>query len=199
MIPRNVAKFNAKLEENEFQALGNSEEGVAMKTKLTCLALWLFLLVSTAAYAETGPSPLPLPTGIRLPSQVAEAQAGSYATLEVMPASTILAVSDTLTVTVRIHNHSVECTFYATELTLSQQGPDAPIFEHVSPPTVGPPITLPFTLTAVHTGTITFSAYAYGEYNCGSGWYWSGAWGDSEPVSVWVEKYQTYLPMVLRD
>ncbi|UCC87723.1 MAG: hypothetical protein JSV81_00030 [Anaerolineales bacterium] len=166
-----------------------------MKTKPTFLALWLLLLIATTAYAETRPSLLP--TGSPPPSHVAEAYPVFSTTLEVIPASTILVVSDTLTVTVQIRDESVECTFYAMELTLSQQGPDAPIFEHVSPATVGPPITRPFSLTAVHTGTITFSAYAFGEYGCSGGWYWGAAWGDSEPVSVWVEKYQTYLPMIL--
>jgi hypothetical protein len=124
------------------------------------------------------------------------------ATVEVIPAVTELRMSETLVVTVSVST-SEGCIFPIYELTIGQGGGDAPIFEYVSPPTatVGPPVSNPitFTLTAVSTGTVTFGAVAYGERYCGDYWQWTYLRGESEPVTVWLEKYQIYLPMIVKN
>jgi hypothetical protein len=124
------------------------------------------------------------------------------ATVEVIPLVTELRMSETLVVTVSVGT-SEGCTFPIYELTLSQGSADGPIFEYVSPPTatVGPPVSNPitFTLTAVSTGTVTFDALAYGERYCGDYWQWRYLRGESEPVTVWLEERQIYLPLVMKN
>jgi hypothetical protein len=120
------------------------------------------------------------------------------ATVEVVPSVIVLQMSETLLVTVSVST-SEGCQFPIYELTLGQS---VPIFEYVSPPTavVGPPVSNPFTytLTAVSTGTVTFAALVYGERYCGDYWNWMYLRGGSEPVMVWLEKHQTYLPLILK-
>lgn len=119
-------------------------------------------------------------------------------TVEVVPARTHLAVGETLTVVVTIDNHSLGCQYPVFDLTLSQQGGDAPIFDFLSPPVVGPPVyaTTWYTLSAALSGTITLGATAYGERNCGDGWIWTYVAGESVPVTV--GPYEVSLPLILR-
>ncbi len=120
-------------------------------------------------------------------------------TVEVIPTTTLLTVGEPLSVAVHIYDHSTEgCYFVPYDLTLSQQGDDAPIFGYVSPPVVGPPVSnpTPFTLTAITTGTVILRASAYGEMYCGF-WQWTYFTGESGPIVVALEKRQIYLPIII--
>lgn len=77
------------------------------------------------------------------------------------------------------------CVYPVYELTLTQAGDDAPIFEPESV-IVGPGVPMPHTITvtAVTTGTITFDVQLYGERNCGNGWQWHYLYGESANVTV---------------
>jgi len=123
-------------------------------------------------------------------------------TLDVMPARTWSVIGETLTVTITKHATEGGCYYATYDLTLDQRGDDAPIFEYASSPIVGPPVSYPvaFTLTAVHTGSITLKATAYGEiYFCDSEycfWQWAFVYGESDLVTVWTQAYETYLPLI---
>ncbi len=121
------------------------------------------------------------------------------ATVVVSPSATELRVHQVLQVTVSITT-SPGCSFPIFELTLNQ---DVPIFEYTSPPTatVGPPVGNPFTytLTAVSTGTVTFSALAYGERYCNDFFVWHYLGGGSMPVTVLAWEHQMYLPLMWKE
>jgi hypothetical protein len=162
------------------------------------LVVYVLFQGSAQAHAPTStPTLPPIPT----PSCAQDR------TLDVVPARTWAVISDTITVTVSVSiAPTINSCYYATyDLTLSQRGEDAPLFEHTSPPVIGPGVSYPavFTLSAIHTGTITLRATAYGEYYvCISEhcyWQWAYVSGESDPVMVWAEAYETYMPLVPRD
>lgn len=147
-------------------------------------------LMATSALTPNSASPLPCTPNL---------------SLEVMPERTLIVLSSTLTVSVSRLAQEGGCTYAMYELTLQQQGDDAPIFEYNSPQTIGPGVSEPamFTLTATSTGVITFKAVAYGEYNlcdpetfC---WQWAYVEGQSNRVNVLLEVYETYLPIIFKD
>ena len=156
--------------------------------------------VFTIEVAASGTGATTTPTLIPTPTLISSTVFS--ATVEVIPTVTELRVSETLVVTASVST-SEGCIFPIYELALGQGGGDAPVFEYISPPTatVGPPVSNPitFTLTAVSTDTVSFSALAYGERYCGDYWQWTYLRGESEPVTVWLEKYQFYLPMIMKN
>jgi hypothetical protein len=116
--------------------------------------------------------------------------------LHVVTARTLLTVGEILTGEVSIHDNSVGCQFGAMDLTLRQQNGDVFALERhkVTSPGSG----AVFTLTAVSSGTVTLSAYAFGEHNCGhsrSDWYWAGVGGTSDPITI-VEPAAGMMPAV---
>lgn len=124
--------------------------------------------------------------------------------LVVAPESITTTVGDTFIVTVTRQTSPASCFFAMYDLTLNQTG-DQALFTYNSPPKVGPPVSSPvtFTLTASATGTITFAASAYGEYNpCGPTdfcWQWSFANGASRPVTVTLGARAFYLPFLQKN
>jgi len=124
--------------------------------------------------------------------------------LVVAPESITTTVGDTFIVTVTRQTSPASCFFAMYDLTLNQTG-DQALFTYNSPQTVGPPVGSPvtFTLTASATGTITFTASAFGEYNsCGPTdfcWQWSSANGASRPVTVTLGARSFYLPFLQKN
>jgi len=116
-------------------------------------------------------------------------------TVQVTPTSLEVLNYQPLTVTVAIKNHSVGCQYPVYDLTLRQSSSGSPIFTFTSPAVVGPgvgEITI-YTLTAQATGAVTLTASAYGEQNCGSGWFWHYVNGTSPLITVREPPAQLYL------
>jgi hypothetical protein len=144
--------------------------------------------MATAAKHKPTNTPTPTPTPTRYFS----------VTVEVRPERAELKFAEPLTVTVMVHDESQECGYLVYDITLSERGEDAPIFEFLSPQIVGPPVLMPatFTLKATTGGKVAFFAWVYGETTCGGGWSWIPASGLSEPVTV--ESERSYLPVIFR-
>lgn len=174
------------------------------RLKLLLLALLLVLLVGTvyllttitptsgAMAKEAKKKPTSTPTPTPTPTRYFSV------TTEVLPERAALKFAEVLTVTVLVHDESQGCGYLVFDITLSERGEDAPIFEFLSPQTVGPPVLMPaaFTLKAKTSGEVAFFARVYGETNCGGGWSWIPAPGLSEPVTV--ESERSFLPVVFR-
>jgi len=148
----------------------------------------------------------PGPAQARRPAEVfalatVSATSDVSVTVEVLPEPVTVDVGDLLSVTVRLIDHGGTCSFLAYDLTLIQEGPNAPIFQHVSPPTstVGPPVYSPtlFVLQAVHTGAVTFRASVFGEKYCGF-WQWWYLSGESAPVRVGLNE-SFFLPLAMKN
>jgi hypothetical protein len=142
--------------------------------------------------AEQGPTPTPSPAPV------------FSATMSIISSQNKVAVGDTLVVTVTI-NVSEGCVYPIYEMSLPQVSDDGGEFVYLSPPThtVGPPVTNPFsyTLTAVHTGTVSFSGETYGERYCGDYWNWQYVNGSSDLMQIVAaeplpQQNQIYLPWV---
>ena len=122
------------------------------------------------------PTPTPTPVSCHLNVRI-----------DVIPSATLLMVGEALTATVYLNDNSVGGCYFAThDLTLTQHGDDAPIFEPASS-VIGSGVSYPatFTLTAVMPGTVTLNAQAYGEvYLPPHRWVWHYEWGVSGPVTV---------------
>ncbi len=149
---------------------------------------WMDIIGESEPVTVTEPSPTPWPEPTYTPTPTATPTAVyTYFSVDVqvIPESDVVAAGEEFEVTVNIINNSVGCIFPVYELTLTQEGEDAPVF---SPETVveGPPVseTTVFTLTADSPGTVTFKASAYGERYCNDFWQWMYINGQSDPVTV---------------
>lgn len=124
------------------------------------------------------------------------------ATMSIVPSQVQLAVGESIVVTVAIAV-SQGCSFPIYELSLQQSSSNGGAFAYVSPPThtVGPPVSNPFTytLTAITTGTVTFSGQAYGERYCGDYWAWTYVNGVSQAVQIGDWPHEVYLPVVNKE
>lgn len=118
-------------------------------------------------------------------------------TVDVMPAATLVPYGAPLTVAVVIRDESEGCQFPILDLTLSQEGENAPLFRYDSPAVLqAPGSTGMYTLTATAPGVVIFAAEAYGEINCGDAWVWHYERGYSGPVTVSAPAGFALLPLV---
>lgn len=123
------------------------------------------------------------------------------ATLKITAERTELQIGETLDVVVDLD--VVEgCEYPVYELTLTQQGPTAPIFDYIAPPepTVLGGVTMPFTYTlqATGPGLAVLQARTFGERYCGDFWNWHYLYASSEPVFVGITPNRVLLPMLQR-
>jgi hypothetical protein len=121
------------------------------------------------------------------------------ATMAITPSQSLVAIGDTLVVTVSI-SVSQGCDYPIYELALQQESGDGGEFAYQSPPThtVGPPVTNPFvyTLTAVHPGALSFNGRAYGERYCGDYFNWKYMTGNSDLIQIRQAVHWLYLPLI---
>jgi hypothetical protein len=111
-------------------------------------------------------------------------------TVYVTPSATVVVVGQPVSVTTTLVQTGT-CTFHVKELTL-EQSPRA-IFAEIAPPAGS---TATWTLRAMATGTVTFTAEYYGEIYCGW-WSWHYEYGTAMPVAV--EGYPAALPLIGRN
>lgn len=121
------------------------------------------------------------------------------ATLAIAPGRPAVLVGETLTLTVDI-DVSEGCQYPFFELIVAQDESEPPIFAHIDPPVdmITGPITLPslWTFQATAPGIATFDARTFGEKNCGDAWIWHYLYGESEPVIVGQDIYESWLPTI---
>ena len=138
----------------------------------------------------------PTPTAAGSPTPVFSA------TLSVVPHTTALLVGEVLTVTTDL-TVAAGCQYPIFELTLGQAEGEAPIFEHIAPPTgiITGPIAMPsaWTFRATQPGAATFAARTYGEKNCDGAWIWQYVGGVSQPVIVMEQMYRLFNPIISRE
>lgn len=138
----------------------------------------------------------PTPTATGSPTPVFSA------TLSVVPHTTTLRVGEVLTVTADL-DVAAGCQYPIFELTLGQAEGEAPIFEHIAPPTgiITGPIAMPsaWTFRATQPGTATFAARTFGEKNCDGAWIWQYVSGVSGVVNVLSRPYTAYFPVVVNE
>jgi hypothetical protein len=136
-----------------------------------------------------------------VPTQVIKDVTIFSATVEVVPATTLLLVGETLTITVNVDDDSISfrCTRseqYTT--TLTQKSPATPIFTFLSPSIQGPGGSVTYTLTAINTGQAIFHYEIEEPYSCAYGQLTGfRAFGDVQPITVRLE-HQLYLPFVMQ-
>jgi len=147
---------------------------------ILCLGLVVWSLVMSQGVAPVTAVPLLTAT----PSQTPTTQPTFWATAEVTTSDTVLVVGEVVSVTTSL-TIAPGCVFPVYDITLTQLGDDAPIFDPESI-VVGPPAPMPqtITFTAVTTGTINFRAWIFGERNCGDYWNWAYVSGVSDAVFV---------------
>ena len=159
----------------------------------------LFLTLGTLAgsAAARPQSPAITPTPSVTPSVTPFIDPFS-ATLTITADQPVVAFGEELLVTIDLD--VVEgCQYPVFEISLYQDGDDAPLFTYIDPPAtvVGPPVSFPFTyrLLAVNSGQITLRAQTYGERNCNDFWAWTYL-GSSMPITVSGSTSRTYLPLL---
>jgi hypothetical protein len=179
-----------------------------MKYRLTfiavgaCMAfLWLTFLLGTQATTHHNLAADALVITPTLEPTIVPTPVFS-ATMSIIPNQIQLAVGESVVVTVTIAV-SQGCSFPIYELSLQQSSPNGGAFTYVSPstPTVGPPVSNPFTytLTAVTTGTVTLNGQAYGERYCGDYWAWTYVNGVSPFIQIGDWPHQVYMPVVNKE
>lgn len=131
------------------------------------------------------PTPTDIPTDTPSPSptRTNTPERQFSASVKVSLSTTSLVVGETITVTASVENRSTNCTFSVMDYSLSQDS-DPPLLDPIG---IDQSKSRSFELTAVRPGTVTVSVYAYGEHNCGysqTDFYWAGAGGTSEPISI---------------
>ena len=138
----------------------------------------------------------PTPTATGSPTPVFSA------TLSVVPHTTTLRVGEVLTVTADL-DVAAGCQYPIFELTLGQTEGEAPIFDHIAPPTgiITGPIAMPsaWTFRVLEPGTATFTARTFGEKNCDGAWIWQYVSGVSGVVNVLSRPYTAYFPVVVNE
>lgn len=124
-------------------------------------------------------------------------------TVDIAPDSGLFTLSETVTIAVDVENNSfVEgCNLTGYEITLTEDTPDPPMFEFISPATVtGVSSSATFTLTTTSAGTTTFIAPVHALYDCDNQTFVElQDFGFSEAFVVWFEIHQFYLPSISRD
>ena len=124
--------------------------------------------------------------------------------LEIIPSTSWLSISDTLTVTVVQRYDGPGCGFAYMELGLYQRGPITTNLEFISPSMLYPGnigITNTFVLRAVYTGTSELVASAYGEYGGGTlNCPWNWGYLNSAPITVGISNivFRHYLPVITK-
>ncbi len=141
------------------------------------LVMWQWVMPVTAVPLITAtPSHTPTATPTTTPA--------FWATVHITTSDTILLVGDVISVTTDL-TIAPGCVYPVHNLTLTQFGNNAPIFEPESV-IIGPPVPMPqtITLTAVTNGIVRFNVLLYGERYCGDFWNWVYRTGQSEYVFV---------------
>jgi len=123
--------------------------------------------------------------------------------LEIIPSTSLLSISDTLTVTVVQHYDGQGCRFAYVELGLYQRSTITPSLEFISPSVLYPgdiDITNTFILRAAYTGTSQLFASAFGEYGGTPDCPWNWGYLNSAPITVTVSGivHRQYLPVIAK-
>ncbi|MBX3059612.1 MAG: hypothetical protein KF770_24435 [Anaerolineae bacterium] len=164
-----------------------------------CFGLLVWSLVMWQWVTPVTAVPLITATPSHTPTATATTYPTFWATAVITTSDTVLAVGEVISVTTDL-KIAPGCVYPVYDITMSQLGDDAPIFDPATV-VVGPPAPMPqtITFTAVTTGDIKFRAWIFGERNCGDYWNWAYVSGVSDIVSVQAAPTNDLPDLIISD